>query len=204
MPMPLPRRNREVPSSFASFTAAAFPQLGDGRLPHYSYRGLLSIHSRFGLQLRQVAKSDPSTRDSGGFVTSTTPPVATGWNDPCRTGLAPAKHQTPFQGVPNLPKITPSLASRAAPPQFVQVYTNRLAQARPRRKDFPRFLPGGSAWKIRREITAEGAEFRGEAISDSRSWIRGPQTPLLCPILCETPRPPRLIWISFVLVESPA
>ncbi len=104
MPMPLPRRNCKVPISFSSFAAAAFPQLGDGRLPHYSYRGLLSIHSRFGLQLRQVAISDPYTRDSGGFVTSTTPPVATGWNDPCRTGLAPAKHQTPFQGVPNLPK----------------------------------------------------------------------------------------------------
>jgi len=55
MPMPLPRRNWKVPSSFSSFPAAAFPQLGDGRLPHYSYRGLLSIHSRFGLQLRQVA-----------------------------------------------------------------------------------------------------------------------------------------------------
>ena len=110
MPMPLPRRNRKVPASFSSFTAAAFPQFGDGRLPHYSYRGLLSIHSRFGLQLRQVAKSDPYTRDSGSFVTSTTPPVATGWNDPCRTGLAPAKHQTPFQGVPELENITPSLA----------------------------------------------------------------------------------------------
>ena len=75
-----------------------------------SFRGLLSIHSRFGLQLRQVAISDPYTRDSGGFVASTTPPVATGWNDPCRTGLAPAKHQTPFQGVPKLSKSTPSLA----------------------------------------------------------------------------------------------
>ena len=123
MPMPLPRRNREVRSSFSSFTAAAFPQFGDGRLPHYSYRGLLSIHSRFGLQLRQVAISDPSTRDSGGFVTSTTPPVATGWNDPCRTGLAPAKRQTPFQGVPDLSKTIPSLASRAAPPPIAIVYS---------------------------------------------------------------------------------
>ena len=106
MPMPLPRRNWKVPASFSSFPAAAFPQFGDGRLPHYSYRGLLSIHSRFGLQLRQVASSDPCTGDSGSFVTSTTPPVATGWNDPCRTGLAPAKHQTPFQGVPRLRKST--------------------------------------------------------------------------------------------------
>ena len=55
MPMPLPRWNWKVPASFASFPAAAFPQFGDGRLPHSSFRGLLSIHSRFGLQLRQVA-----------------------------------------------------------------------------------------------------------------------------------------------------
>ena len=122
MPMPLPRRNREVRSSFSSFTAAAFPQFGDGRLPHYSYRGLLSIHSRFGLQLRQVAISDPSTRDSGGFVTSTTPPVATGWNDPCRTGLAPAKRQTPFQGVPELSNNIPLLRSlRGAQPRGTSI-----------------------------------------------------------------------------------
>lgn len=125
MPMPLPRRNCEVPISFASFAAAAFPQFGDGRLPHYSYRGLLSIHSRFGLQLRQVAISDPYTRDSGSFVTSTTPPVATGWNDPCRTGLTPAKHQTPFQGVPRLRKSNcpRGKSSRRAPPGLPVLYS---------------------------------------------------------------------------------
>ena len=77
---------------------------GDGRLPHLSFRGLLSIHSRFGLPRRQIAKATLYTEDSGGFVTSTTPPVATGWNDPCRTGLAPARHPTPFQGVPRMSK----------------------------------------------------------------------------------------------------
>ena len=45
------------------------------------------------------------TGDSGGFVASTTPPIATGWNDPCRTGLPPARQQTPFQGVPKLSNI---------------------------------------------------------------------------------------------------
>ena len=44
MPMPLPRRNREVPSSFSSFTAAAFPQFGDGRLPH-KFVSRLAQHS---------------------------------------------------------------------------------------------------------------------------------------------------------------
>src|SRR5437764_6796197 len=31
MPTPLPRRNCDVPASFASFAAAAFPQIGVGR-----------------------------------------------------------------------------------------------------------------------------------------------------------------------------
>ncbi|HUE74974.1 MAG TPA: hypothetical protein VMP01_29170, partial [Pirellulaceae bacterium] len=65
--------------------------------------------------LRQVAKNDPYTRDSGGFVTSTAAPVATGWNDPCRTGLAPAKHQTPFPGVPKRSKETGQRTATSAP-----------------------------------------------------------------------------------------
>jgi len=42
--------------------AAAFPVKQAGRLPHYPFRGLLSVHSHYGLHARQVAYSDPLHR----------------------------------------------------------------------------------------------------------------------------------------------
>ena len=39
-----PGGNRWVRASFSSPTAAAFPELQAGRLPHYPFRGLLSVH----------------------------------------------------------------------------------------------------------------------------------------------------------------
>ena len=44
MPSPLPRRNHWMHTSLASPTTAAFPDLRPGRLPHYTFRGLLSVH----------------------------------------------------------------------------------------------------------------------------------------------------------------
>ena len=44
MPPPIPRRNRSVPASLASRPLSAFPVLTAGRLPHYPFRGLLSVH----------------------------------------------------------------------------------------------------------------------------------------------------------------
>jgi len=55
MPSPLPRQvwwnafARAVPS------ASAFPRLREDRLLHCTFRGLLSVHSRYGLHARQVA-----------------------------------------------------------------------------------------------------------------------------------------------------
>jgi hypothetical protein len=80
----------------SSSAAAAFPKFEVGRLPHLSFRGLLGVHSRFGLHHRRVAKATLYTEDSDGIVTSAAASIATGWNDPCRTGLSPARHQTPF------------------------------------------------------------------------------------------------------------
>ena len=45
----LPRRNRWVYTSLASPTTAAFPDLRAGRLPHYTFRGLLNVHACYGL-----------------------------------------------------------------------------------------------------------------------------------------------------------
>jgi hypothetical protein len=59
----------------------AFPVLWPGRLPHHHFQGLLSVHSRFGLRVRQVAKATLYTGGFDGFVSSTTAPIATGWSD---------------------------------------------------------------------------------------------------------------------------
>ena len=60
MPSPLPRRDREAcrfvppPSRSGSLciAAAAFPVTQAGRLPHHPFRGLLGVHSRYGLLAR--------------------------------------------------------------------------------------------------------------------------------------------------------
>ena len=70
---------------------AAFPVLKPGRLPHHLFRGLLSVHSRYGLPTRGVAYATLSTRGFDGVVTSTTAPIATGWSESCRVGILPRR-----------------------------------------------------------------------------------------------------------------
>ena len=71
----------------------AFPVFTPGRLPHHAFRGLLSVHSHYGLRGRQVPYRTLYTRGFSRFVTSTSAPVATGRSESCRTGFAPAKRQ---------------------------------------------------------------------------------------------------------------
>jgi len=49
-------------ASLSSPVMTAFPSLGQGRLPHCSFRGLLSVHSRYGPHSRRVAKPPLYTR----------------------------------------------------------------------------------------------------------------------------------------------
>ncbi len=82
MPSLIPRQvwwnlfARIVPS------AAAFPRVSAGRLLRYTFRGLLSVHSHYGLHARQVTHVTLYTGGSDGFVTSTAAPIATEWNEP--------------------------------------------------------------------------------------------------------------------------
>ena len=73
---PLPRQVRETKSLSANPSSSAFPKFRVGRLLHYRFRGLLSVHSRYNLQTRQVADATLYTGGSGGFVTSTAAPIA--------------------------------------------------------------------------------------------------------------------------------
>lgn len=61
MPSPLPRRNLWVQVSLTSPEMAAFPVIQAGRLPRCPFRGLLSVHSRYGLHARRVPE-EPVTR----------------------------------------------------------------------------------------------------------------------------------------------
>ncbi|MDX6458612.1 MAG: hypothetical protein QOE55_2309, partial [Acidobacteriaceae bacterium] len=62
-------------------TMAAFPDFWAGRLPHCVFRGLLSVHSRYGLHTCQVTYMTLYTGGFSRFVTSTTAPIATGRSD---------------------------------------------------------------------------------------------------------------------------
>ena len=60
-----------------------------GRPAHRPFRGLLGVHSRYGLHTRAVTLvRDTLTGGFSHFVTSMTAPVASGWSG-CRVGLTP-------------------------------------------------------------------------------------------------------------------
>jgi hypothetical protein len=63
-------------------SASAFPERKAGRLLHYPFRGLLSVHSRYGLHAHQVAIATFFTEGFSGFVTSTAASIVTGRNEP--------------------------------------------------------------------------------------------------------------------------
>ena len=68
MPSPIPRQvgwnlfARTIPST------SAFPETGAGRLLHHYFRGLLSVHLRYGLHARQVAFATLCTRGFSSLV----------------------------------------------------------------------------------------------------------------------------------------
>ena len=66
-----------------------------GRPAHPPFRGLLSVHSRYGLHARTATKLWPLAEGFRHFVTSMPAPVASGWSGR-RTGLAPAGKTPPF------------------------------------------------------------------------------------------------------------
>ena len=92
MPSPLPRRNRWVRTSFSFPNGSGLPPDEDGSasaLP-FSRPDQRSLH----VTAYTLAESltDPFTPECfSRFVTSTTVPIATGWNDPCRVGFAPTE-----------------------------------------------------------------------------------------------------------------
>ena len=65
------------------------PKTLSGRPARCPFRGLLGVHSRYGLHTRAVTVyRDTLIEGFSHFVTSMTAPTASGWSD-CRVGLAP-------------------------------------------------------------------------------------------------------------------
>jgi hypothetical protein len=63
-------------------SASAFPVRKAGRLLHHPFRGLLSVHSRYGLHAHRVAFATLCTEGFSGFVTSAAASIVTGRNEP--------------------------------------------------------------------------------------------------------------------------
>src|SRR5712692_1310271 len=79
---PLPRRSGWA-YCFAHFTQPCQPSpLGlTGRPAHRPFRGLLSVHSRYGLHTRAVTVyRDALIEGLSHFVSSMTSPIASGWS----------------------------------------------------------------------------------------------------------------------------
>src|SRR5471032_2317225 len=85
---PLPRRSVWA-YCFAHFAQPyqPSPKGSSGRPAHCPFRGLLGVHSRYGLQTLSPIR-DTLTEGFSHFVSSMTAPVASGWSG-CRVGLAP-------------------------------------------------------------------------------------------------------------------
>src|SRR5438105_13655926 len=86
---PLPRRSGLA--YIRSFTQPYQPSPKglSGRPAHRPFRGLLGVHSRYGLHTRAVTVfRDTLSEGFSHFVTSIAAPVASGWSG-CRVGLTP-------------------------------------------------------------------------------------------------------------------
>ncbi len=99
MPSPLPRRDHWRCRSWLGLfqpvalspTTAAFPKCLMGRLPRTTFRGLNSVHMTLRPAYSPHRQAACCLEGFDGFVTSTAAPIATGWSDLCRVGIAPTE-----------------------------------------------------------------------------------------------------------------
>lgn len=127
----------EPQAAFRSLSpvTTAFPVLTPGRLPHHPFRGLLSVHSHYGLRGRQVPYRTLYTRGFSRFVTSTSAPVATGRSESCRTGFAPAERRR--LGTAHV-RLGPDAVRVAMTPRTRVIYCESLSNPLLEVSDLPR------------------------------------------------------------------
>ena len=81
--------------------ATAFPKQGLGRRTHWTFRGLLDVHLRYGLPARCIAKRYICLEGSDGFVSS--PRRFDSYRlerTSCRVGVTPTEDQHLLHGAP--------------------------------------------------------------------------------------------------------
>src|SRR5215475_6598604 len=106
MPSPIPRQDwwnlfaRTIPST------SAFPEIGAGRLLHQRFRGLLSVHSRYGLHAHRVAFATFCTRGFSSLVASPAALIATGWSEPVPGRVLLPLWTITFHDAPDYPVFT--------------------------------------------------------------------------------------------------
>ena len=75
------------------------PMLVRGRRPHWTFRGLLNVHSRYGLSARCIAKATHLSRRLRRFCYLPRRSDSYRLERPsCRVGIAPTEDPTPFHG----------------------------------------------------------------------------------------------------------
>ena len=86
---PIPRHSSWVPLCSIPQSYQSSPEAAPGRPVHFPFRGLLGVHSRYGLHTRNVTKVVTLyTVGFDYFVTSIAAPVASGWSIR-RVGFSP-------------------------------------------------------------------------------------------------------------------
>src|SRR5580693_2217234 len=86
-----PAQRRGTASLTSPQSCQPSPIWQSGRPVHCPFRGLLGVHSRYGLHTRAVTVyRDTLSEGFSHFVTSMTAPVASGWSG-CRVGFAPTE-----------------------------------------------------------------------------------------------------------------
>jgi hypothetical protein len=83
-------------AALADPMAAAFPITSVGRLPRQLFRGLLDVHSRYGLHTHRVAKRPFPPRASAVWLPTRPSRLLRGVMTTSPTGLSPAGLQRPF------------------------------------------------------------------------------------------------------------
>src|SRR5262249_36873379 len=98
----------ELVRSYCS-VSIGLPSIAGGRLLHYTFRGLLSVYSRYGLPARQVAYATLYTTGSDDFVTSVAALIATGWSEPAPGRDSHPLRTSAFHGAPQACDIACSI-----------------------------------------------------------------------------------------------
>src|SRR6185312_578502 len=75
---------------------SAFPVIPTGRLPHYPFRGLLGVHSRYGLSARQITNVILSSKTPAASLPPPPLRLLPAGTTSCRAGIIPAEEQRLF------------------------------------------------------------------------------------------------------------